>query len=131
MSASRMVEVTIDGRPLQAAAGALAKGPEVPVAFRIYGDLPGLPTEARCDAFVEGLAKKDPALAERLGRLMPELLCHEAELFEWMSCGDEHCRRFVEDPVDALAEAIPGLSPRLMEDLQTVAQALSAQGGLR
>jgi hypothetical protein len=131
MSTSRSIEVRIDGQRLKALGGASGRGPSAPVAFRLHGDLPGLPTAARGEAFVAGLAKADPQLAERLGRLMPALLSHEAQLFEWLSRGDDHGRRFVEDPAGALAEAIPDLSPRLMADLRAVAQDLSTLGGTR
>jgi hypothetical protein len=129
MSASRSIEVKLDGRQLKALGGAPGAGG--PVAFRLHGDLPGLPTAARGDAFVTAVAEKDPVLAERLGRLMPALLSHEAELFEWLSRGEDHGRRFVEDPAGALAEAVPGLPPQLMTDLRAVAQELTAKGGTR
>jgi hypothetical protein len=131
MSASRWIEVQVEQPFLKAEAGGPATEPGGPVAFRLYGDLPGLPSEARGEAFVGKLAQAEPALAERLGRLMPELLRHEEALFEWMSHGD-HAKRFVEDPVGAFAEAVPG-SAELVAELRTVAQDLSAssQGGAR
>ena len=132
MSASRWIEVQVD-QPLLKAEGGAAAEPGAPVAFRLYGDLPGLPSQERGEAFVDGLAKTDPALAARLGRLLPELLRHEEDLFEWLSRGADHARRFVEDPVGALAEAVPDFSAELMADLRTVAQDLStsSQGGAR
>src|SRR5262245_42563265 len=109
MSAGRSIEVRLDGRRLKTAGGASGNGPETPVVFRLHGDLPGIPTAVRAQQFVDGLAPANPALAERLGRLMPALLSHEAVLFEWMARDEKHGRRFVEDPAAALAEAVPDL----------------------
>lgn len=134
MSARRSIEVRLDGRRLKTAGGAPGNGPETPMAFRLHGDLPGIPTAVRAQQFVGELAPTNPALAERLGRLMPALLSHEAALFEWMSRDEEHGRRFVEDPAAALVEAVPDLSPQLMADLRAVARDLattSTMGGTR
>jgi len=125
MSASRWIEVQVDQPLLKTAGGAAAK-PGAPIAFRLYGDLPGLPSQTRGEAFVGGLAKGNPALAERLSRILPELIRHEESLFEWLSRGDDHAKRFVENPVEAFAEAVPDFSAELMADLRTVAQELSA-----
>jgi hypothetical protein len=137
MSAGRSIEVRIDSPRLKAAGGAGQTpdpSPDGPVVFQFHGDFPGIPTTARAQQFVGGLAQTDPRLAERLGGLLPALLSHEATLFEWLSRDEDHGRRFVEDPVGAFAEAVPDLSPQLMADLRAVAQdlaAISTEGGAR
>lgn len=131
MSASRWIEVQVEQPFLKAEAGGVAGEPGGPVSFRLYGDLPGLSSQARGEAFVDGLAQAEPAVAERLSRLLPELLRHEESLFEWLSQGD-HAKRFVDDPVGSFTEAVPEFPADLMADLRTVAQDLAAsQGGAR
>ena len=57
------------------------------------------------------VCKTDPARAKLLEQRLGELVRRNDELFRWLEASPRHTALFVENPVAAMREALPELSP--------------------